>query len=154
MFSVLDHQCSAWPELFRAIVASAELMKPSKLKSSRKFDAFAVWPDKLRATVASPEFTKPSPFASPTRKPTVSCTSFVFTPSLTFERVKVAYCAFVTELMFNVTVFVPLPVALSSDAAPKLFVALAISGADTPFKDDAKRFLESWEQRVPAECLP
>jgi hypothetical protein len=37
---------------------------------------------------------------------------------------------------------------------PKLFVALAIHGADTPFHDDAQRFLDSWHRRVPAECLP
>jgi hypothetical protein len=37
---------------------------------------------------------------------------------------------------------------------PKLFVALAISGAGTPLEDDAKRFLDSWARRVPAECLP
>jgi hypothetical protein len=37
---------------------------------------------------------------------------------------------------------------------PKLFVALAIEGADTPFQEDARRFLDSWERRVPSECLP
>jgi hypothetical protein len=37
---------------------------------------------------------------------------------------------------------------------PKLFVALAIYGADTPFNDDAKTFLDSWQRRVPVECLP
>jgi hypothetical protein len=37
---------------------------------------------------------------------------------------------------------------------PKLFVALAIAGAGTPFEVDAKQFLDSWARRVPAECLP
>jgi hypothetical protein len=37
---------------------------------------------------------------------------------------------------------------------PKLFVALAIHGAGTPYEADAKAFLDSWARRVPAECLP
>lgn len=36
----------------------------------------------------------------------------------------------------------------------KLFIALAITGAGTTFESDAKAFLDSWNQRVPAECLP
>jgi hypothetical protein len=36
----------------------------------------------------------------------------------------------------------------------KLFIALAISGAGTKFEADAKTFLDSWNQRVPAECVP
>ena len=36
----------------------------------------------------------------------------------------------------------------------KLFIALAITGADTKFEADAWAFLRSWNQRVPAECLP
>jgi hypothetical protein len=36
----------------------------------------------------------------------------------------------------------------------KLFIALAISGAGTNYEADAKTFLDSWNQRVPAECLP
>ena len=38
--------------------------------------------------------------------------------------------------------------------APKLFVALAISGAGTAFEADAKRFLDSWATRIPNECIP
>jgi len=34
----------------------------------------------------------------------------------------------------------------------KLFIALTISGADTKFEAEAKTFLDSWNQRVPAEC--
>jgi hypothetical protein len=37
---------------------------------------------------------------------------------------------------------------------PKLFVALAISGAGTKYEADAKAFLDSWNKRVPAECVP
>lgn len=37
---------------------------------------------------------------------------------------------------------------------PKLFVALAISGAGTIHEADAKQFLDSWATRVPAECIP
>ncbi len=37
---------------------------------------------------------------------------------------------------------------------PKLFVALAILGAGTKCEADAKAFLDSWEKRVPAECVP
>jgi hypothetical protein len=37
---------------------------------------------------------------------------------------------------------------------PKLFVALAISGAGTIHQADAEQFLDSWETRVPAECIP
>ena len=36
----------------------------------------------------------------------------------------------------------------------KLFIALAISGAGTKYEADAKTFLDSWNQRVPAECIP
>jgi len=38
--------------------------------------------------------------------------------------------------------------------APKLMVALAILGAGTRFEADARAFLDSWNRRVPAECLP
>ncbi|HUU26956.1 MAG TPA: T9SS type A sorting domain-containing protein [archaeon] len=37
---------------------------------------------------------------------------------------------------------------------PKLFVALALSGAGTQFEDACKRFLDSWYNRVPSECIP
>jgi len=37
---------------------------------------------------------------------------------------------------------------------PKLFVALAIYGAGTKYEADAKAFLDSWNKRVPAECVP
>jgi len=37
---------------------------------------------------------------------------------------------------------------------PKLFVALALSGAGTIHEDACKRFLDSWEQRIPSECIP
>lgn len=37
---------------------------------------------------------------------------------------------------------------------PKLFVALALSGAGTKHEADAKQFLDSWATRVPAECIP
>lgn len=37
---------------------------------------------------------------------------------------------------------------------PKLFVALAIRGAGTEYEEDAKRFLDSWCKRAPAECIP
>jgi len=36
----------------------------------------------------------------------------------------------------------------------KLFIALAISGSGTKFEGDAKTFLDSWNQRVPTECVP
>lgn len=36
----------------------------------------------------------------------------------------------------------------------KLFIALAILGAGTKYEADARAFLDSWNQRVPAECLP
>lgn len=36
----------------------------------------------------------------------------------------------------------------------KLFIALAIQGAGTRFESDATSFLDSWNKRVPAECLP
>jgi hypothetical protein len=38
--------------------------------------------------------------------------------------------------------------------APKLLVALAIAGAGTKHEEDARRFLDSWVKRVPAECIP
>lgn len=37
---------------------------------------------------------------------------------------------------------------------PKLLVALAIAGAGTEHEADARRFLDSWAKRVPAECIP
>jgi hypothetical protein len=36
----------------------------------------------------------------------------------------------------------------------KLFIGLAITGAGTRYEGDAHRFLDSWNQRVPAECIP
>ena len=36
----------------------------------------------------------------------------------------------------------------------KLLIALAISDAGTKYEADAKAFLDSWNQRVPAECIP
>ncbi len=36
----------------------------------------------------------------------------------------------------------------------KLFIALAITGEGTRYEADAKTFLDSWNQRVPAECVP
>jgi hypothetical protein len=36
----------------------------------------------------------------------------------------------------------------------KLFIALAILGAGTHFEADARAFLDSWQNRVPTECLP
>ena len=36
----------------------------------------------------------------------------------------------------------------------KLLIALAIHGAGTAYDADAKSFLDSWNQRVPAECIP
>jgi hypothetical protein len=36
----------------------------------------------------------------------------------------------------------------------KLFIALTISGAGTKFEAEAQSFLDSWNQRVPAECIP
>jgi len=37
---------------------------------------------------------------------------------------------------------------------PKLFVALALYGAGTDHDEAATRFLDSWEQRIPPECIP
>ena len=37
---------------------------------------------------------------------------------------------------------------------PKLFVALALSGAGTIHEDACRRYLDSWEQRVSSECIP
>lgn len=43
----------------------------------------------------------------------------------------------------------------SRDAlTPKLFIALAIRNAGTKFEADAATFLDSWNKRVPAECIP
>jgi hypothetical protein len=36
----------------------------------------------------------------------------------------------------------------------KLFIALTIRGAGTRFEADAETFLDSWNKRVPAECIP
>jgi len=36
----------------------------------------------------------------------------------------------------------------------KLFIGLAIAGAGTKYEADAQSFLDSWNKRVPAECLP
>ncbi len=36
----------------------------------------------------------------------------------------------------------------------KLLIALAIAGAGTRMESDARSFLDSWNRRVPAECLP
>lgn len=36
----------------------------------------------------------------------------------------------------------------------KLFIALTITGAGTRYESDARTFLDSWNERVPAECLP
>jgi hypothetical protein len=36
----------------------------------------------------------------------------------------------------------------------KLFIALAIAGAGTRYESDARTFLDSWNRRVPTECLP
>ncbi len=36
----------------------------------------------------------------------------------------------------------------------KLFIALAIAGAGTQHEAEARSFLDSWNKRVPAECLP
>jgi hypothetical protein len=36
----------------------------------------------------------------------------------------------------------------------KLLIALAITGAGTACEADAKSFLDSWNRRVPAECIP
>lgn len=36
----------------------------------------------------------------------------------------------------------------------KLFISLAITGAGTQYESGAKTFLDSWNRRVPAECLP
>lgn len=37
---------------------------------------------------------------------------------------------------------------------PKLMVALAVEGAGTVHQEDARRYLDSWAARVPAECIP
>ncbi len=37
---------------------------------------------------------------------------------------------------------------------PKLFVALALSGAGTSNEDASKQFLDSFDSRIPAECIP
>ena len=36
----------------------------------------------------------------------------------------------------------------------KLLIGLAITGAGTKYEADAKTFLDSWNQRVPSECIP
>jgi len=36
----------------------------------------------------------------------------------------------------------------------KVFIALAIVGAGTRYESDARTFLDSWNRRVPTECLP
>jgi hypothetical protein len=36
----------------------------------------------------------------------------------------------------------------------KLLIALAITGAPTEHQDQARRFLDSWATRIPAECIP
>jgi hypothetical protein len=36
----------------------------------------------------------------------------------------------------------------------KLFIALAILGSGTKYEADARAFLDSWNRRVPAECIP
>lgn len=36
----------------------------------------------------------------------------------------------------------------------KLFIALAVAGAGTKFEADARTFLDSWNKRVPSECIP
>lgn len=36
----------------------------------------------------------------------------------------------------------------------KLLIALAISGSGTKYEADAKTFLDSWNERVPSECIP
>jgi hypothetical protein len=36
----------------------------------------------------------------------------------------------------------------------KLFIALAIHGSGTKYESDARAFLDSWNQRVPLECVP
>jgi hypothetical protein len=36
----------------------------------------------------------------------------------------------------------------------KLFISLAVWGAGTRYEADAKSFLDSWNKRVPAECIP
>lgn len=37
---------------------------------------------------------------------------------------------------------------------PKLLVALALAGAGTAREEDCTRFLDSWEQRIPSDCIP
>ncbi len=36
----------------------------------------------------------------------------------------------------------------------KLFIALTIGGAGTKYEADAKSFLDSWNERIPQECVP
>ena len=36
----------------------------------------------------------------------------------------------------------------------KLFIALTLSGGGTKYEADARAFLDSWQKRVPAECIP
>ena len=36
---------------------------------------------------------------------------------------------------------------------PKLFVALALAGAGTAYESDCRRFLDSWYNRIPLDCL-
>ncbi|QDV26782.1 hypothetical protein [Aureliella helgolandensis] len=36
----------------------------------------------------------------------------------------------------------------------KLFISLAITGASTSYEADAKRFLDSWNTRIPRDCIP
>ncbi|MCB1128312.1 MAG: hypothetical protein KDM81_17595, partial [Verrucomicrobiae bacterium] len=36
----------------------------------------------------------------------------------------------------------------------KLFIALTLTGTGTRYESDARSFLDSWNERVPAECLP
>ncbi len=38
--------------------------------------------------------------------------------------------------------------------APKLMVALALSGAGTVHEQACRTYLDSWSQRIPAECIP
>jgi len=37
---------------------------------------------------------------------------------------------------------------------PKLLVTLALYGAGTAYQEACQRFLDSWEKRVPSECIP
>ncbi len=36
----------------------------------------------------------------------------------------------------------------------KLFIALALSGGGTKYEADSRAFLDSWQKRVPTECIP